>query len=156
MSNNRYYGFWFLVGRGGDACVEWPGPRDRGGYGQTHAGRAHRVAWQLANGPVPIGLEVCHACHNPACCNPAHLFLGTHVQNMASSVAAGRIKPNASTFVAGEHHRNAAVSQDDVDAIRTTPYRRGSKVDRGSDFELAERFGLTRQQVGRIRRGQRW
>ena len=36
---------------------------------------AHRVAWELACGPVPEGVRVCQKCGNRLCCNPAHLFL---------------------------------------------------------------------------------
>jgi len=48
------------------------------------------VAWELLNGPVPGGMHVCHSCDNPPCCNPAHLFLGTAVDNAADREAKGR------------------------------------------------------------------
>ncbi len=43
----------------------------------------HRLASGLANGPIPKGLFVLHRCDNPRCCNPDHLFLGAHSENMA-------------------------------------------------------------------------
>lgn len=67
----------------------------RGGYGSfsTTSGMkaAHRVAYELAKGPIPTSLEVCHDCDTPACVNPEHLFLGTHLENMCDRDQKGRL-----------------------------------------------------------------
>jgi HNH endonuclease len=78
-------------------CLIWKGCRGGQGYGVIviggksgrHVG-AHRVAWEIVNGPIPHGLLVRHRCHNRLCINPAHLQLGTHQENMSDMTGALR------------------------------------------------------------------
>lgn len=85
--------FWAHVAQS-EGCWEWQASVFRTGYGQFRDGgrsmRAHRVAWELVNGPIPEGLHVCHRCDNRKCVRPDHLFLGTRSDNMQDMSAKGR------------------------------------------------------------------
>ena len=54
--------------------------------------RAHRIAWQIAYGPIPAGLLVLHTCDNPGCVNPVHLYIGTQKDNMRDMSIRGYAK----------------------------------------------------------------
>ena len=84
-----------------NGCIEYIGSRDsRSGYGKVRVGsrtdgtrrtaRAHRVAWEIARGPIPEGHVVRHRCDNPPCVNPDHLELGTQADNVQDMVDRGR------------------------------------------------------------------
>lgn len=87
---------------GPDACWPWTGMKFKGygRFGTRHRVRffAHRVAYELANGPIVGHVYndpekekiVMHLCDNPPCCNPKHLRLGTDAENHADMVAKGR------------------------------------------------------------------
>lgn len=81
-----------LVGEGD--CLVFTGARDVKGYGRIgFKGRvvlAHRLAWEMVNGPIPDGLVVMHICDNPPCCYVDHLSLGTVGENNADRHAKGR------------------------------------------------------------------
>lgn len=141
--------FWESVERS-EGCWVWAGARDRRprhGYGITRVdGRnvgAHRVAWELTHGPIPSGQHVLHRCDNPPCVNPAHLFLGTHQDNMRDMMAKVR---NAR----GERSGNAKLIVGDVRRIRWL-VRQGH-----SQSAVARLFGLNSGTVNRISRGLSW
>ena len=77
-------------------CWIWTGAKTSLGYGRFHPDKntmCQSSRWALS---VHIGRDLeswefaCHSCDNPSCVNPAHLFIGTHEDNMADMVAKGR------------------------------------------------------------------
>lgn len=80
-------------------CWEWAGTVAAHGYGVFHSNYsgkywqalAHRVSWELHNGEIPAGMDVCHSCDNTRCVNLDHLFLGTHTDNMQDASKKGRL-----------------------------------------------------------------
>ena len=126
------------VGHPGE-CWGWVGSTTVFGYGQIHhEGRlqqAHRVAWTLANGPIPDGMWVLHRCDNPPCTNPDHLFLGSRKDNMMDAARKGRIATHAK------------LTPDQVHAIR-------SSQQRGAD--LAREYNVSPALISMIIHRQRW
>jgi len=77
-------------------CWPWLGKRRHQRYGVTTVLHkeyvAHRYSWALHNEQPypPSSLIIRHLCHNPPCCNPAHLACGTIADNNRDRVLAGR------------------------------------------------------------------
>jgi hypothetical protein len=88
LTNLQELKFWGNVnGYGPDAtCWLWGGRVDDFGYGHFkvsgHSLKAHRVAWTLRRGDIPVGMTLDHLCRNPRCVNPSHLQVVTNKENI--------------------------------------------------------------------------
>lgn len=136
--------FWSRVACSTDfQCWPWRGGASgENGYGRWRGGMAHRFAYELVHGPIDDGLLVRHRCDNPRCCNPHHLEVGTHADNMRDAVERHRIAK-------GERHGKTKLTLEQVAYIRANP-------DRLKLGRLAEMFGVSESTVSYIRSGRSW
>jgi hypothetical protein len=128
-------------------CRLFLGSLDADGYGKICINYkkwlAHRLVWTITNGDIPAGIYVCHSCDVPNCINPAHLWLGTHADNMADRQAKGR-----QSRVRGEQrYWNAKLTAAQVSVIRTD-----NRVQR----VIAAEHGVSRSLIGAIKQGKHW
>lgn len=114
--------FWskVLITADGNQCWLWTSSNDgRRGYGHFNINgkpeKANRIAWQYPNYVIPDGLFVLHSCDNPRCCNPKHLFLGTHQDNMDDMLQKGR---KVVTPIFGKRHGLHKLTMSQVKEIR--------------------------------------
>jgi hypothetical protein len=130
--------------RGPDDCWNWTASKMTGGYGafnwEDRTVKAHRLAWRHAFGEIPEGLNVCHHCDNRICCNPRHLFLGTHLDNARDRNAKGR-------QAKGRAQPQAKLTEEAVKDIRKS---------KGFVKEVARRYGIAPSLVTAIRRRTAW
>ena len=84
-ADGRQHVFDRRVEPGESGCLLWTGGLDRYGYGKISVGgnykKAHRVAWERVNGPIPPDLTIDHLCRVRRCVNPAHMELVTMTEN---------------------------------------------------------------------------
>jgi len=144
---------WSLIDRSGgpDACWPWMSCRERDGYGVTRwkgkrTQRVHRIVWEVTKGKIPKGKFVCHACDNPSCVNPKHLYLGTPKNNTEDLYARG--SPVA--FGPGEDHPMAKLTENDVIEIRRL-HATGIK-----SKDMEKRFGISQASVSLIVNRKGW
>ncbi len=155
--NYREPAFWARVEKKSDnECWPWTGSRNyrpdnkQMTYGwlrwKGQMSRAHRVAWQLANSSViPIGMQILHTCDNPVCCNPAHLRIGTHVENMADMKVKGR-----AVALRGADSPRAKFTEEEVREIRKRYKTRWPYLGVG---QLAKEYGVHRTTMSSLIRG---
>lgn len=78
----------------GTPCWIWNKCTDDDGYGSIRIGNktylSHRISFEITNGDIMPNKQVLHHCDNPPCCNPDHLFQGTHADNMRDMASKGR------------------------------------------------------------------
>lgn len=125
----------------GKCCNSW-GYWEISFNGSTE--RAHRVAYQIAIGPIPDGLLVCHHCDNPSCINPDHLFLGTTKDNAIDRARKGRSGANGKP---GQTNSMAKLKDTEVEEIRAL---RGTGL---THRAIAEKYGVSRSNIGMILSG---
>ena len=135
--------FWSKVDKSGgeDACWLWTANTPNGRYGQftiRHGFKvaAHRFAYELANGEIPEGAIIMHACDTPACVNPRHLSAGTDAANKADMIRKRR--------------QARKLTDADVERIREMLTNGIRQVD------IADAFGINVSSVSRINTGAAW
>lgn len=132
--------FMTKVQQSPNGCWLWTGALTHNGYPafyyQHRMVRAHRFSYEAHHGPIPAGLMVLHTCDTPACVNPAHLFLGTHDDNMQDRQQKGR------------------TASGNANGMRTRPDRNAAKLypDRLARGQRANKSHLTDADVREIRR----
>lgn len=149
---NPHERFWSKVdcSGGADTCWLWTAGTTSDGYGKfAYEGKsrgAHIVSWVLTRGAIPDGLFVCHNCpggDNRLCVNPAHLWLGSNLANLADRDAKGR-QP------IGTRNGRAKLTENDVREIRRL-------ADAGVfQREIGRRFGVSHALVSFIVQRRQW
>lgn len=132
-----------------DECLFWPYARNENGYGIMGLGGrnvyVHRRACLDVNGEPPTSKhEAAHNCGNgtAGCVNPHHVRWATRRENIADTVAMGRVKRGAESNLAKLTEDQA------MEAILTNG--------RISGYELAKKFGVSYHAIYFARIGKSW
>ncbi len=133
---------------GPEDCWFWLAGKTSAGYGHfAFRGKlmyAHRFAFWITTGVWPGELYCCHSCDNPGCVNPAHLFLGTCLENMQDAVSKGRM-------AYGEKHGLSKLDEEEVCQIRSR-YAAGGV----SQEQLGAEFGVCQPDISQIVNRKTW
>ena len=106
----------------------------------------HRISYIAYKGPIPAGLHVLHTCDVRCCVNPSHLILGTHDDNMKDMKRKGRASEGDKAI--GRRYFGRKLTDEQIAQIRqSTP---------DALQIVAQRYGVAKSTVCRIRRGSLW
>lgn len=121
-------------------CLDWMGGKSTNGYGVAQIGKkdilAHRAAYLLAHGDIPVEMCVLHTCDRRGCVNPAHLFLGTKKENTQDMLNKGR------------HHTGYTPRRKVTDAERELIW--SMKLDGHSYYAIGKRLRRSQQHIKTI------
>lgn len=154
--------FWSKVGiKSKDQCWLWRNGinniRGKNRYGSFYVSaekrgyRTHRVAYFYHYKKDPLQLLVCHKCDNPLCCNPHHLFLGTHHDNEQDC-----LRKNRANKERGQNRYNAVLKESDIRFIRSKFWERGKMPGTLSGIQLSKKFGVGGTMISAIVNFKRW
>lgn len=133
-------------------CWEWQNRLDEWGHGRIADGDkqryAHRVAYELEHGEIPDGKQINHACRNPSCVNPDHLYAGTQLENVHDEIDAGVWYDSRPK---GEQVGTSKLTESEVAELK-----RRYRDEDISQLELGKQYGIGQTQVSRIVRGKWW
>lgn len=136
------------------SCWNWQSAIDRNGYGQfmVHpfgVKLAHRIAYLLHKGEIPLGLWVLHTCDNRRCVNPQHLYAGTPLDNARDRDVQGNRKAPAGTL-----NGNAVFSDEQVLEIRAV--HASKKKFKPTLLTLADKYGVSLGAIKKIVYNENW
>lgn len=124
-------------------CLEWTGYIDPKGYGRISVKNypilVHRLMYEHFNGELIKGLEICHLCSNPKCCNPKHLRQDTKSSNMIDMVK-----------INNQH--NQILTEKQVLEIK----EKLKNEYRGYIRDIAKEYSISRYAITDIKRGKSW
>lgn len=126
-------------------CWIWTGMMSRYGYGRLTLGAktnlsAHRISYELKNGPIPDGMFALHRCDVKCCVNPDHIFVGTQQENMTDKVTKNR-------QAKGESHGMSKLTKEQATE---------AKFSDAKTSDLAKKFNCSAVMIRQIRSGRYW
>jgi hypothetical protein len=151
MSEKDALRFWGYVDRRDEGCWNWLSWTMTVGYGCFLIGGrkgkkygAHRLSYEMHNGPIPKGKLVLHSCDNRLCVRPDHLRVGTHKENTQDMISKGR-------GLIGEKSGHAKLNDEKVRKIR-----RLHAAGYANATGLAAMYGVTQSNISMILSRKTW